>query len=110
MMYVSRHQDRVAADGRPVRLGADACPGIGERGHGLTMSILHDGTCCTEWAAGQTSWPARAREFEKAAARWGTTWPQPARQNRDTGPGPEAGDAGGRSHDRCATIRQERGR
>jgi hypothetical protein len=110
MIYVSRPQDRAAADARPFRLGADACPGIGERGHGLTMSILHDSTCCAEWAAGQTSWPARAKEFQQAAARWGTTWPQPARQKRDTVPGQQAGDADGTSQDHCATIRQERDR
>jgi hypothetical protein len=75
MIYLSRPQDRVAADGRRLRLGVDACPGIDERGHGLSMRILHDSTCCAEWETGQTSRPERAREFQEAAARWGASWP-----------------------------------
>jgi hypothetical protein len=71
--YISRHEPGV-------RRGADACPGIDERGHGLTMSLIHDDACCAEWASGSTPSPARAAEWSKVAARWGTTWPQPAEQ------------------------------
>ena len=35
MIYVAPHQDHV-------RLGVDACPGVDERGHGVTMRTLHD--------------------------------------------------------------------
>jgi hypothetical protein len=59
-------------------LGLDVCPGIDERGHGLTMAILHDSTCCAEWEAGETPWPRRAAEWRKIAGRRGSTWPQPA--------------------------------
>jgi hypothetical protein len=61
-----------------VRCGADACPGIDERGHGLTMSLIHDATCCTEWESGSTPSPARAADWAKTAARWGETWPRAA--------------------------------
>ena len=59
------------------RLGADQCPGIGERGHGLTMAIIHGAGCCREWETGQASTPVRAESFRQAAARGGTTWPSP---------------------------------
>jgi hypothetical protein len=58
-----------------VRLGVDECPGIAERGHGLTMTIIHDASCCHEWETGQASAPARAQAFCQAAGRWGATWP-----------------------------------
>jgi hypothetical protein len=58
-----------------VRLGADSCPGISERGHGLTVSVIHDSSCCTEWESGQASTPTRAEEFREAAIRWGAIWP-----------------------------------
>ena len=77
--YVSHHETGV-------RRGADACPGIDERGHGLTMSLIHDDTCCEEWESGSTPSETRAREWAKVAARWGTTWPRPAAQAQ-----PEAG-------------------
>jgi hypothetical protein len=73
--YISHHEPGV-------RLGVDRCPGIGERGHGLTMSIIHDYSCCAEWESGQASTPTKAREFREAAIRWGAIWP---------GPEPEAG-------------------
>ena len=59
-----------------VRLGADECPGIDERGHGLTMAVIHDAGCCQEWGTGQASAPARAESFRQAAARWGAAWPE----------------------------------
>jgi hypothetical protein len=31
-----------------VRLGVDECPGIDERGHGLTKSVIHDVGSCNE--------------------------------------------------------------
>jgi hypothetical protein len=62
-----------------VRLGVDECPGVDERGHGLTMSIIHDAGCCQEWETGQASTPARAAAFRETAARWGASWP-PGRQ------------------------------
>ena len=58
------------------RLGADQCPGAGQRGHGLTMTVIHDTGCCREWETGQASTAARDRSFRQAAARWGTAWPQ----------------------------------
>ena len=58
------------------RLGADECPGTDQRGHGLTMAVIHDAGCCQEWETGQASTPARAESFRQAAARWGTAWPQ----------------------------------
>ena len=67
--YVSRQEPGV-------RLGVDRCPGVDQRGHGLTMSIIHDSSCCAEWESGQASTPARAKEFREAAIRWGATWPQ----------------------------------
>ena len=69
MIYVASHQDHA-------RLGVDACPGIDERGHGLTMRTLHDDGCCAEWASAQASTSARAAAFREAAARWGSTWPK----------------------------------
>ena len=74
------------------RLGADQCPGTGQRGHGLTMAVIHDTGCCREWETGQASTPARAESFRQAAARWGTAWPgqpQHPRLTRDYGPGKE---------------------
>jgi hypothetical protein len=68
-LYVSHHEPGV-------RLGVDRCPGVDERGHGLTMSIIHDNSCCAEWESGQASTPARAKEFREAAACWGATWPR----------------------------------
>jgi hypothetical protein len=68
--YISRHEPGA-------RLGVDRCPGVDERGHGLTMSIIHDGTCCQEWASGVTPWPDRAEAFREVAERWGSTWPKP---------------------------------
>ena len=68
--YISHHEPGA-------RLGADTCPGIGERGHGLTMSTIHDNSCCAEWESGQASTPTRAREFREAALRWGVTWSRP---------------------------------
>jgi hypothetical protein len=35
------------------RLGVTECPGIGERGHGLTMAVIHGAGCCREWEAGR---------------------------------------------------------
>jgi hypothetical protein len=65
---ISRHEPGV-------RLGADACPGIGERGHGLTMAVIHGARCCQEWETGQAAASARAESFRQAAARWGMIWP-----------------------------------
>jgi hypothetical protein len=65
---VSRHQPGV-------RLGVDECPGVDERGHGLTMSVIHDAGCCHEWETGQAATPARAQAFSEAADCWGGTWP-----------------------------------
>ena len=58
------------------RLGADQCPGTGQRGHGLTMAVIHDTGCCREWETGQAAPPGRAESFRDAAARGGTAWPQ----------------------------------
>jgi hypothetical protein len=70
-----------------VRLGADQCPGIDQRGHGLAMAVIHDAGCCTEWETGRAATPARAEAFAETAARWGRPWPsQP-----QAGPEPEAG-------------------
>ena len=68
-LYVSHHEPGV-------RLGVDRCPGVDERGHGLTMSTIHYNSCCAEWESGQASTPARAKEFREAAACWGATWPR----------------------------------
>jgi hypothetical protein len=69
MMGVSHHEPGV-------RLGVDACPGVDERGHGLSMGIVHDSGCCHEWASGEASTPRRAASFCEVAARWGSTWPR----------------------------------
>jgi hypothetical protein len=58
------------------RLGVDLCPGVDERGHGLTMAVIHDAGCCAEWAGGEAAAPARGEAFRDAAARWGGTWPK----------------------------------
>lgn len=72
-LFISHHQPGV-------RLGIDACPGTAERGHGLTMTIIHDASCCHEWETGQASTPARAEAFSEAAGHWHGTWPgQPHR-------------------------------
>jgi hypothetical protein len=70
-----------------VRLGADQCPGVDERGHGLTMAVIHDAGCCQEWETGQAASPNRAQSFQQAAARWGTAWPQ---QHQNPGAGTES--------------------
>jgi hypothetical protein len=67
-LSISHHQPGV-------RLGVDQCPGIGERGHGLTMAVIHGAGCCQEWETGRAAAPARAESFRQAAARWGMTWP-----------------------------------
>ena len=59
---------------RPARRGQ--CPGVDQRGHGLTMAVIHDTGCCGEWEPGQAATPDRAGAFRQAAARWGITWPQ----------------------------------
>ena len=69
MIGVSHHEPGV-------RLGVDACPGVDERGHGLTMTVVHDSACCREWESGQASTPARAASFRDVASRWGSTWPK----------------------------------
>ena len=66
------------------RLGANQCPGVDERGHGLTMAVIHDAGCCQEWETGQAATPARTESFRQAAARWGITWPG-QRQHPDIG-------------------------
>jgi hypothetical protein len=74
------------------RLGADECPGVDKRGHGLTMAVIHDTGCCREWETGHAATPARAESFRQAAARWGTAWPgqpQQPRLTRDSRPGRE---------------------
>ncbi len=63
-----------------LRLAVDACPGVDERGHGLTMTTLHDNACCHEWESGQASTPARAESFREVASRWGSTWPRTERE------------------------------
>jgi hypothetical protein len=75
--YISHHDPAV-------NRGIDACPGIDERGHGLTMTLIHDATCCQEWESGITPWPARAKAWVELAERKGSTWPRPDRE-------PEAG-------------------
>jgi len=77
--YLTHHQPGVHP-------GLNACPGLGERGHGLTMALVHDGTCCAEWEAGETAHPDRAAQWDTIARRRGTTWPKPAA-------GPEPGTA-----------------
>jgi hypothetical protein len=62
--------------GSGARLGADQCPGVDQRRHGLAMAVIHDTGCCQEWETGQAATPARAQSFRQAAARWGTAWPQ----------------------------------
>ena len=49
----------------------------GERSHGLTMSIIHDSSCCAERESGQVATPPGAEEFREAAIRWGAAWPGP---------------------------------
>ena len=72
-----------------VRLGVDECPGVDERGHGLTMAVIHDAGCCQEWETGQASTHARAESFRQAAARWGTNWPTPPQAGRELEAGNE---------------------
>jgi len=60
------------------RLGVDLCPGVDERGRGLSMAVIHDAGCCAEWTGEQAAAPPRAEAFREAAARWGSTWPKPA--------------------------------
>jgi hypothetical protein len=67
----------ISRPGAGDRLGVDRCPGIDERGHGLTTAVIHDGGCCAEWSAGETPAPDRAEAFREAAARWGASWPKP---------------------------------
>ena len=55
------------------RLGADQCPGIGERGHGLTMAVIHDAGCCHEWETGQAATPDRAESSARPPSGGG--WP-----------------------------------
>jgi hypothetical protein len=69
MIGVSHHEPGV-------RLGVDACPGVDERGHGLTMAIVHDSACCHEWESGEASTPGRGASFREVATRWGSTWPR----------------------------------
>jgi len=79
----------VSHPGPGARLGAGQCPGTGQRGHGLTMAVIHDTGCCTEWETGRAATPFRAGSFRQAAARWGTAWsgqPQQTRLTRDYGP------------------------
>jgi hypothetical protein len=83
VIYVVSHRDHV-------RLGVDACPGIDERGHGLTMRTLHDDGCCAEWASGHASTPARAEVFREIAARWGLAWPTARSEAADLEAEPEA--------------------
>ena len=84
MIHVAPHRDHV-------RLGVDACPGIDERGHGLTMRTLHNDGCCAEWASGQASTSARAEAFRVVAARWGASWPKAEPEAADPEPELEAG-------------------
>lgn len=79
---------RISRHDPGVRRGADACPGIDERGHGLTMSLIHDNSCCAEWESGVTPHPGRAAEWSRVAQRWGTEWPRPEPEPK---PEPEAG-------------------
>jgi hypothetical protein len=46
--------------GPGARPGVSACPGVDARGHGLTMTILHSGTCCEAWEACQSEREAEA--------------------------------------------------
>jgi hypothetical protein len=73
----------ISHPGPGVRLGVDVCPGIGERGHGLTMAVIHDAGCCREWETGRAAAPVRAESFRQAAAQWGTTWPAPPQAGRE---------------------------
>jgi hypothetical protein len=79
----------ISHTGPGARLGADQCPGVDERGRGLTMAVIHDAGCCREWETGQAATPARDRSFRQAAARWGTAWPQQG-QHRAAGTESEA--------------------
>ena len=56
------------------RAGVDCCPGVDERGHGLTATTIHDSQCYQEWESGVAT-PDRAEAFSQAAARWGSAWP-----------------------------------
>ena len=47
----------VSHPGPGSRLGADQCPGTSQRGHGLTMAVIHDTGCCTEWETGRAATP-----------------------------------------------------
>jgi hypothetical protein len=76
----------ISHPGSGVRLGVDECPGVGERGHGLTMAVIHGAGCCQEWATGRASSSARVGSFRQAAARWGAAWPG-QRQHPDAGAG-----------------------
>jgi hypothetical protein len=50
---------------------------IGERGHGLTLTIIRDSSRCADWQSGQASTPTRANELREAAIGCGTTGPRP---------------------------------
>lgn len=78
---------RVSRPEPGARLGADRCPGVDTRGHGLTMAVIHDGGCCREWETGQAATPGRAQSFRQAAARWQAAWPPRPQPGRE----PEAG-------------------
>jgi hypothetical protein len=69
-----------------VRLGVDECPGVDERGHGLTMAVIHDAGCCQEWETGRASAPAWAESFRQAAARWGRPGRESTTQNTNQKP------------------------
>jgi hypothetical protein len=78
MIHVSRSEPGT-------RLGVDACPGVDERGHGLTTRTLHDDACCHEWETGQASSPSRARAFSEVAERWGSSWPRKVEREAEAG-------------------------
>ena len=75
------------------RLGADQCPGTDQRGHGLTMAIIHAGGCCQEWETGQASTPARARVIPPGRRRVGNHLAADPGRTRTQRPGNGAGKA-----------------
>jgi hypothetical protein len=72
--YISHHEPGV-------RLGVDRCPGVDERGHGLTMSIIHDNSCCAEWETAENGMRRPGELVEEFAERAGSeAWLADARQ------------------------------
>jgi hypothetical protein len=51
----------------PPALNKLRCPGVAERGHGLTKSIIHAADCCDRWDAEH---PGIAQQRQAAEREW----------------------------------------